>query len=317
MLLEIPSSPSFAASPTSPLTSLEIDLVPPINDPPPLSIGSNASNANNPSLLIKQLSVPTPAAFRVCHFSAAMMQDCSVQSSTDTKLSYQECKKIWMRLHQDLAWASAATTKSCTPKAHTINKYVCLATACSVDFDVQNLKHTQFSWTGGKDSFSHHHIYTLEEMVGPWSIFDFTLQNWDRKYISISMAHVSQCSKFCRSSVPITDHKECVIAVLAGSPDDKGWHKVHWEAADALKQSHDKLKKPSERDLKHQEQRGHFIQEAAGESMGGSQKVDYSLLIICTHWIYPGSRNSSVYKQSHFPYYGSHLLCLHCQVSVW
>lgn len=120
-------------------------------------------------------------------------------------------------------------------------------------------------------------------MVGPQSILDFTLQHWDGKYVSISMVHVSQCSKFCRSLVPITDHEECVIAVLAGSPDDEGWCEVHQEAADALERSHDKLKKPSKHDLKHQEQRGHFTQEAAGESMGGGQKVNYSLLIICMH----------------------------------
>ena len=64
-------------------------------------------------------------------------------------------------------------------------------------------------------------------------------------------------------------HEEHVIAVLASSPDNKGWHKVHREAANALEWSYDKLKKPSECDLKHQERRGHFAQEAARESMYG------------------------------------------------
>lgn len=66
-----------------------------------------------------------------------------------------------------------------------------------------------------------------------------------------------------------------MIAVLAGSPDDNGWHQVHREAAEALERSRDKLKQPSERDLKHQLRRGNFPQEAVGESMGGGQKVSH------------------------------------------
>ena len=191
MHLKTPTSPSFAASPMSPLTSPEIDPVPAANDPPPLSIGSNASNADSPLLIVNQLPVPTMAAFPVHRSSATTVQDCSAQSSAEMKLSYRERKKIRMRLHRDLARASAATTKSRTPKALTISKYVRPATPCSVAFDAQNLRHTQFSWTGSKALFSHHRIYTLEEMVGPQSIFHFTLQCWDGRYASILMARVS------------------------------------------------------------------------------------------------------------------------------
>ena len=63
-------------------------------------------------------------------------------------------------------------------------------------------------------------------------------------------------------------------------------------AASALERSYDKLKKLSERGLKHPERRGHFPQEAAGESMGGGQKVNYSLL--CYEFIQvPGTLQST------------------------
>ena len=123
-----------------------------------------------------------------------------------------------------------------------------------MDFDAHNLKHTQFAWTGGKDPFSHQRIFKLDEMVGPQSRFGFTLQCWDGKYVPISLYCVFLLkSKVHRSAVPITDNEDRVIAVLAGSPDDEGWREVHREAANALERSRDKLKKPSERDLKHQE----------------------------------------------------------------
>ena len=66
-----------------------------------------------------------------------------------------------------------------------------------------------------------------------------------------------------------------MIAVLAGSPDDNGWHQVHQVAAEALERSCDELKQPSEHGLKHQLCRGNFPQEAVGESMGGGQKVSH------------------------------------------
>ena len=66
-----------------------------------------------------------------------------------------------------------------------------------------------------------------------------------------------------------------MIAVLASSPDDNGWHQVHQVAAEALERSCDELKQLSEHGLKHQLCRGNFPQEAIGESMGGGQKVSH------------------------------------------
>ena len=53
------------------------------------------------------------------------------------------------------------------------------------------------------------------------------------------------------TSVPITDHEDHVIAVLAGSPNDVGWLKVYEDAVDTLKNSRSKLKTPSAKELEH------------------------------------------------------------------
>ena len=82
-----------------------------------------------------------------------------------------------------------------------------------------------------------------------------------------------------RTSVPITEHEDRVIAVLAGSPDDVGWLKVHEDAADTLENSRSKLKTPSAKELEHRERRGFFPQEAVGESMGGGQSVRSLFLV--------------------------------------
>ena len=59
-----------------------------------------------------------------------------------------------------------------------------------------------------------------------------------------------------------------------------GWQQVHEEAAEALETSREKLKNPSKKDLENRERRGHFPQEAVGESMGGGQKVEYHSLYL-------------------------------------
>lgn len=92
-------------------------------------------------------------------------------------------------------------------------------------------------------------------------------------YHSLPFCSLYSCRS--RTSVPITDDEDRVIAVLAGHPDDVGWRQVHEDAAEALESSRAKLKKPSEKDLENRDRRGHFPQEAVGESMGGGQKVEY------------------------------------------
>lgn len=176
--------------PTSPLTSLEINPVPTVDDPPPISLDADKPT----SLLVTQQTSPNPSAFRVVRASSSTMQDRSVDPINESTLSNKQRKKFRMKAHRDLARASAATKTSRGTKARTINKYVRPATACSVDFDAHNHKHTQFAWTGGKDPFSHQRIFKLDEMVGPQSRFGFTLQCWDGKYVPISLYCVSSCS---------------------------------------------------------------------------------------------------------------------------
>ena len=258
------------AVPLSPLTSPEIDAMIAINDPPSLSL-----QADELLCSVSKEDAPILSAFRVSRTSPSAMQKGSMGLSVDSKLSNREHKKIQMKAHWDLQQAKAAANLSYGTNAQTINKYIRPSTACSVEFDARNLKHTQFGWMGGRDLTSHQCIFSLEEMVGSQSRLKFTLQHWDGKYVVFSLPLAFPWSNLCRSSIPVTDHEDRVIAVLASSPDNNGWHQVHREAAEALEWSCDKLKQLSEHDLKHQLHRGNFPQEAIGESMGGGQKVSH------------------------------------------
>ena len=75
--------------------------------------------------------------------------------------------------------------------------------------------------------------------------------NWKRGMESkyLSLPYLLLCSFQSSTSVPITDDKDCIIAVLAGHPDDVGWQQIHEEAAEALETLCEKLKDPSEKDL--------------------------------------------------------------------
>ena len=155
-----------------------------INDPPSLSL-----QADKPLRSVSEEDAPisSSSAFRVSRASPSAMQKGSVGLSADSKLSNRERKKIRMKAHRDLQRAKAAANLSHGTKARTINKYIRPSTACSVEFDARNLKHTQFGWTGGRDLISHQRIFSLEEMVGPQSRFKFTLQHWDGKYVVFSL----------------------------------------------------------------------------------------------------------------------------------
>lgn len=266
-------SPASMESPLyPPATSPEIDAVNPLahKDIPAISLSQPAPITSPQSAHAQAL----PASFRVNPALAATMFDLNTNSNEG--LSNIQRKKLRMKTFRQLQRANAAVTRSHGPKAVkacTINKHVRPAAACSVDFDGHSLKHTQHAWTGGNDTSTHKQVFSLNEMVGPNSKFHFTLERWDGKYVWLLLTSFS-CLRGFRSSIPIIDSEDCVIAVLAGCPDDDTWSEIHLEAADALENSRDKLKNPSERDLENRERRGHFPQEAAGESMGGGQKVN-------------------------------------------
>lgn len=86
-----------------------------------------------------------------------------------------------------------------------------------------------------------------------------------------SLASAASCSSTAfRAAIPILDR---IIAVLTGSPDDPTWSNMHLTAAQLLEESWSQLPAPSARKEQMQAQRGDFTAAAAGQSMGGGQKV--------------------------------------------
>ena len=91
-------------------------------------------------------------------------------------------KDFNMKTFHSLKYAKDKVTTEHNPlKVHTVNKHVCPSVPTSMEFNAVDLKHTKFAWTGGKDSFMERRIYTLAELVGLDSPFNFKLESWDGK----------------------------------------------------------------------------------------------------------------------------------------
>ena len=91
-------------------------------------------------------------------------------------------KDFNMKTFRSLKYAKDKVTTEHNPlKVHTVNKHVCPSVPTSMEFNAVDLKHTKFAWTGGKDSSMERQIYTLVELVGLDSPFNFKLEMWDGK----------------------------------------------------------------------------------------------------------------------------------------
>ena len=159
------------SKPPSPLTSPELepvvhDLQTTITHLPPLSLESNSQMSTSLRVNPQHITSPSPS------------------SSTSSILTNAQRKKINMKSFRQL---KRAREKISTPhhpstvRAWAINKHIRPSSPAPVDFDAFDLKHTEFGWTGKNDSVKHKQIYSLEEMVGPDSLFDFKLEPWDGK----------------------------------------------------------------------------------------------------------------------------------------
>jgi hypothetical protein len=60
-----------------------------------------------------------------------------------------------------------------------LNRHVRPATAFQSQLKTKKLKHTKDAWTGARDKGGYKWVFTLDEMVGENSIFDFQLERWD------------------------------------------------------------------------------------------------------------------------------------------
>ena len=93
-------------------------------------------------------------------------------------------KKLDMKTFHSLKCTKDKVTTGHNPLkvcASTVDKHVCPSMPTSMEFNAVDLKHTKFAWMGGKDSSMERQIYTLAELVGLDSPFNFKLEMWDGK----------------------------------------------------------------------------------------------------------------------------------------
>jgi hypothetical protein len=127
-------------------------------------------------------------------------------------------------------------------------------------------------YVGIRDPNASKRVYTLSEMVGEGSRFNFNLVEWDGKYVCAIFASLSTLTR-SRVSCPITDKKGRVIATLCGHPDDPNWDSAHTEVANIMRRAQRRIRR-TKKNSRHR--RGHFTALAAGVSFGGGQRVSDS-----------------------------------------
>ncbi|THU86476.1 hypothetical protein K435DRAFT_683546, partial [Dendrothele bispora CBS 962.96] len=111
------------------------------------------------------------------------------------------------------------------------------------------------NWTEGPGK-----IWTLEEMVGPDSVFKFQLLKWDGK-----------------TSIPLVDDHGRIFAILVGHPpNDPTWELLNDQAVDLL-EKYRGLVTPDDKVSR----RGLSRYMSVGYSFGGGQKIPQPLLHNC------------------------------------
>ncbi|KAI5822911.1 hypothetical protein K523DRAFT_256160, partial [Schizophyllum commune Tattone D] len=107
-------------------------------------------------------------------------------------------------------------------------KYVDFARPIKTNLKPASLRITRTGYTAMRDEkgdSTRKRTYRLKDLIGPDSLYNFELYNWDSV-----------------TSVPILDKKRRVIAVLAGTPDRKDWLEQHISLADAIEAARPHLK---------------------------------------------------------------------------
>lgn len=107
-------------------------------------------------------------------------------------------------------------------------------------------------------------------MVGEWSTFKFRLQVWDGRYAhSPPLSPNQKLNSVCRSSIPILTSDRCLIALMAGQPEDDNWHTLNDKGSATLEQAWRECRIPPKKLL---HCRSQFSALRCGFSHGGGQK---------------------------------------------
>ncbi|KAL1671983.1 hypothetical protein EV122DRAFT_225565 [Schizophyllum commune] len=174
--------------------------------------------------------------------------DSPAAKSRDKRLSHEKRRRKRAHMKADKKpWELTAR-----PSAR--RKFVDFARPIKTKAKLAGLRITRTGYTAMREEKAEKtrkRVYRLKDLVGPQSAFNFELYNWDGV-----------------TPVPILDKKRRVIAVLAGTPDQKDWPAQHTSLADAIEAARPKLKFST---VQTKHRRGVFPAIAVGHSYGGGQ----------------------------------------------
>jgi hypothetical protein len=143
--------------------------------PPPLTVDAHAlqpqpgpshTPANTPALQ------PSPSPESLTHEVPKYTRG-SVENSLRKKRGH--AKRAMQRAEQK----RTAPFGDYAVKPSVLNRHVRPAAAIQSELSTKKLKHTKNAWTGARDKGGYKRVFTLDEMVGEGSIFNFRLERWD------------------------------------------------------------------------------------------------------------------------------------------
>lgn len=133
---------------------------------PQPQLGPLCTAVNSPA------SQPSPSRESLTHEVPKYTRG-SVENSLRKKRGHMK------RAVQRMAQKRAAPFGDYAVKPAVLNRHVRPAAAIQSELKTRKLKHTKNAWTGARDKGGHRHVFTLGEMVGESSVFNFRLERWD------------------------------------------------------------------------------------------------------------------------------------------
>lgn len=146
-------------------------------------------------------------------------------------------------------------------------RYIDPAVPVRTNIDMEKASVTQAGFVGRNNGSGRKRTYKLEELCGETSKYRLKYVPWDGVYVLDPPIH-SFTNCLPRTSTPITDKDQRIIAVLAGVPCDQGWDQLEQQGRDALENARSRVSIPKG-DRKHR--RGAFLALRCGVSHGSGQ----------------------------------------------
>ena len=149
-------------------------LLYPLPLPPPLPVDAPASQPQSgPSHTLANTALRPSLSPEALTHEAPKYTYGSVENSLRKKRGH--AKRAMQRMEQK----RAAPFGEYAVKPSVLNRHVRPAAAIQSELKTKKLKHTKNAWTGARDKGGYKRVFTLDEMVGEGSIFNFQLERWD------------------------------------------------------------------------------------------------------------------------------------------